>query len=308
MTLTVENRRELEVLEARLKTILPEEYQQSYEQLAPVPMRSAGLKFSADGRVAWNEIWGSFCDLAMAGGPPHKGTLLEPGAEAAIAAAPTQYEAVTEEICRGIMMAAQLEADPSPSPGWVRVICLSDAMAGWLLRAIVMENVAVTREGVALDLPAAPHFRLEKEIKNVVTVIAKTSHYWLEHMPRSQQRAIAHLFATLDRDAPLTVPGACDDSAAAGDQRVRDSVTQRIQSATGLTPSARRYPGWLGLDCSGVRRAIWMMRALVASNVLARREEATLFVPINGETDPGGDRVVRTVSLVHALAAAKAID
>ena len=39
-------------------------------------MRAAGLKYDADGKVAWDEIWGSFCDLAMAGGPPHKGKLL----------------------------------------------------------------------------------------------------------------------------------------------------------------------------------------------------------------------------------------
>jgi sirohydrochlorin cobaltochelatase len=32
-----------------------------------------------------------------------------------------------------------------------------------------------------LFLPAGPTFRLDKEIKNVVTVIAKTHHYWKEH-------------------------------------------------------------------------------------------------------------------------------
>jgi len=55
-------------------------------------------------------------------------------------------------------------------------------MAAWLVRAIVVENVAVRSEGSALDLPAGPDFRLEKEIKNAVAVIAKTCHYWLEHM------------------------------------------------------------------------------------------------------------------------------
>jgi len=43
-----------------------------------------------------------------------------------------------------------------------------------MLRAITMENVAVRLEGRALDLPAAPVFRIDKEIKNVVTVVAKT--------------------------------------------------------------------------------------------------------------------------------------
>ena len=31
-----------------------------------------------------------------------------------------------------------------------------------------------------------------------------------------------------------------------------------------------------------------MMRALVASNVLSRREGTTLFVPVNSVTDPTG--------------------
>jgi sirohydrochlorin cobaltochelatase len=61
-------------------------------------------------------------------------------------------------------------------------VCADEAMALWLLRAIVVENVAVRREGSVLFLPAAPHFRLEGEIKNVITVVAKTHHYWNEHL------------------------------------------------------------------------------------------------------------------------------
>jgi sirohydrochlorin cobaltochelatase len=51
----------------------------------------------------------------------------------------------------------------------------------WLLRAIVVENVSVRRENNVLYLPAAPHFQLGGEIKNVITVVAKTHHYWTEH-------------------------------------------------------------------------------------------------------------------------------
>ena len=158
----------LETLDARIKTLLPEEYRDSYEEMRPTPMRSAGLKYDADGAVAWDQIWGSFCDLAMAGGPPHKGALLQPGKEADINADFGRYDTVTEEICRGITMATGLRAYVSPTPGWVSVTCQSDAMAGWLLRAIVMENVAVRRRGSILELPAAPHFRLDKEIKNEI--------------------------------------------------------------------------------------------------------------------------------------------
>ena len=169
-------------------------------------MRSAGLKYGTDGKVAWDEIWGSFCDLAMAGGPPHKGRLLEPASRTDVDARPDRYREVAMEICRGIRMATGLEADLSPVTGWVRVACLSPGMAGWLVRAIVMENIAARADRTTLDLPAAPHFRLEKEIKNVVTVIAKTCHYWKGHMPRAQQRAIARMFAELAEDSPLIEP------------------------------------------------------------------------------------------------------
>src|ERR1700751_5906211 len=115
-------------------------------------MGSAGLKYGPDGKVAWDAIWGSFCDLAMAGGPPHKGTLLEPGTPADVEAQPEQHGVVVDEICRGITLVTDLPADASPIPGWVRVDCHGEAMAGWLLRAIVMENVAVRAEGRKLDL------------------------------------------------------------------------------------------------------------------------------------------------------------
>ena len=73
-------------------------------------MGSAALKYGADGRVAWDQIWESFCDLAMAGGPPHKGALLEPGSPAEIEAQPDRYQEVTDEICRGVSMVTDLQA------------------------------------------------------------------------------------------------------------------------------------------------------------------------------------------------------
>src|SRR5688500_14930448 len=98
-------------------------------------MRSAGLKLDAEGQVAWDEIWQSFCDLALAGGPPHKGKWLAPASAAEIAASPEQYDVAAAEICRGIWMAADLPAHADRS-GWIGVQCHSATMAGWLLRAI----------------------------------------------------------------------------------------------------------------------------------------------------------------------------
>jgi hypothetical protein len=180
-------------------------------------------------------------------------------------------------------------------------------MAGWLLRAIVMENVAARREGLRLDLPASPAFRLDKEIKNVVTVIAKTSHYWLGHIPRTQKAAIASLFASLAETSPLVEPEAWNDPLATAAHRdFVARVTRDIARATGLSGAATTSSGWFGLQCGSVRAAVWLMRAAVASNVLARREETVLLLPVNPRNDPNGDAIVTITTRIHRLARAKA--
>ena len=299
MTIGVDDQDVLEALDERLSILLPEDYQQTYEQLEPKPMRSAALKYDAWGRVAWDEIWGSFCDLAMAGGPPHKGALLEPGSRDEVSAWPERYGQVTSEICRGIELAAELPARPAAIEGWVRLTCADETMAQWLLRAITMENVSVRADGTSLFLPASPAFRLEKEIKNVVTVAAKTCHYWIGHTPHRQQRAVAALFAALDEHAPLVAP--------AFPPVADPQVEARLATATGLQPAARRYAGWAGVTCASVRGAIWIMRALVGSNVLARREETALFVPVNPSDDPDGTIVTTQTARMLRLAGVRGV-
>jgi hypothetical protein len=296
----------LAALDARLNALLPEEYQGAYEEVQPVSMGSAPLKLGRDGKVAWDMMWDTYCDLAMAGGPPHKGTLLEPATAALIDAEPTRYREVVDEICRGIRMVTGLEAAGSADPGWIRVSCRSGAMAGWLLRAITMENVAVRAHGTSLHLPAAPSYRLEKEIKNVVTVIAKTSHYWLGHMSPFQQREIARLLATMAEESPLLVPDASRDAASLDHERVVSTeMGDQIYRDTGLRAASHRYAGWLGVVCPSVRAAIWIMRGMVVRNVLARREGTVLFVPVHAGEDPGGQRVLNTLAHIHRLAVAK---
>jgi sirohydrochlorin cobaltochelatase len=295
------------VLEARIRTLLPEDYHDTYEQMRPVPMKSAPLKFDEDGDVAWNEMWGSFCDLAMAGGPPHKGTLLGPPAADAIAADRARYEAAQAEICRGVRLVTTLETSPSPSPGWIRVSCLGEGMAGWLLRAIVMENVAARADGRALDLPAGPEFRLEKEIRNVVTVASKTCHYWMDHMAFTQQRAITALLATMNAESPLVEPAHAHEDAARGHPAAADRLADEVERRTGLRTTDRATVGWLGLACPSVHAGVWMMRALVACNVLARRQDMVLYVPVHVGRDPDGQVVASAVGRVNRLAQARRI-
>jgi hypothetical protein len=242
----------------------------------------------------------------MAGGPPHKGQLLRPGVQADIDADFDRYDEVADEICRGIRMVTGLRAYAAPDPGWICVTCHGDAMAGWLLRAITMENVAVRRRGAILELPVAPQFRLEKEIKNVITVIAKTCHYWLGHIPEDQQRAIGDLFNVMAAESPLVEPDvATPDSAKSRELTTR--IATQIQRLTGMTLSSTRYPGWLGVECPSVGYAVWMMRALVAWNVLSRREGTVLFVPVNPGSDPRGAIVAGAVERVQRDAEARGV-
>ena len=295
--------RVFEELEQRLKMLLPEEYQERYDEIQPVSMGTAGVRYGADGKIAWDQIWGSFCDLAMAGGPPHKGTLLEPALDREIRADAGACEAVVAEICRGIMMVTDLEAEPSPSAGWVRVHCPTRGMAGWLLRAIAMENISVRADGPTLELPAGPSYRLHKEVKNVITVVAKTAHYWVGHMSVMHRQSIVDVIDAMTEESPLVAPtyGSSEDGAPVHEElaaRIADAIVR----ATGLQRSSHRHLHWVGLECGRVRTAVWMMRMLVAVNVLSRREGTTLLVPVNPVVDPDGEIVSDSVALIHRLA------
>ncbi len=163
-----------------MQNLLPPRYQDG-KAVSAAPMGSAPMQYDKDGQVAWDEMWTGFCDLALAGGPSHRDTLLEPVTPDEVKADQENYAWVVAEIERGLRLVADLPLVKSQSPGWVGIQCENEEMALWLLRAIVVENVCVRREGSTLFLPAGPRFRLDKEIKNVITVVAKTNHYWQEH-------------------------------------------------------------------------------------------------------------------------------
>jgi hypothetical protein len=165
----------------RMEDLLPSEYRGKAEAVSPNSMGSARIEVGADGKVPWDKIWTSFCDLALAGGPPHRGKLLEAVTSEECASDSDRYESVVTEIERGIQMVTGLTTVRSDSLGWVGVECDDQQMAAWLMRAIIVENVMVRRQGNVIYLPAGPEFQLTKEIKNVITSVAKTVHYWRDH-------------------------------------------------------------------------------------------------------------------------------
>jgi sirohydrochlorin cobaltochelatase len=296
----------MDEFDARVRLMLPDQYQDSLNDVQPLSMGSASLKFRSDGTVAWNEIWGSFCDLAMAGGPPHKGRLLEPDTPANTLALPESYQAVTAEICRGIDLVTGLAATPSDYPGWISVDCTSTGQAGWLARAIAMENISVGLDGMVLYVPSGPQYKLEKEIKNVITVMAKTCHYWFGHMSVEQRRSITTLLSDLEARSPLIHPVFPPGVAPMMNEKSFNKLEEKICSATQLC-CARDHSGWLGLTLKDVRSAIWLMRALVVGNVLARREEAVVFAAVNPIADPGGSALAARVISAYQLGVARNI-
>jgi hypothetical protein len=181
-------------------------------------------------------------------------------------------------------------------------------MAAWLLRTIVMENIAVRAAGTILELPAGPAYRLHKEVKNVITVIAKTAHYWVGHMSVMHRQTIADLIDAMTDESPLVAPAYdANPASAATHETVATRLADAVERDTGLTRSSHRHRDWLGLECGAVRPAVWIMRMLAAANVLARREGSVLFVPVNPRVDPDGEIASDAIVLVHRLAVSRGV-
>jgi sirohydrochlorin cobaltochelatase len=144
------------------------------------PMSAAPFVWRPDGRPDWAAMWSSFCELALFGGPPHRGPDSALRAVTEGAAAGAGSEAVAE-IRRGIWETTGLYSEPA-APGWLAVTCDSPKMAAWLCATIILENVDARSDEERLLVPADPSFELTDQVKSVITVVAKTHHYWSAHI------------------------------------------------------------------------------------------------------------------------------
>lgn len=146
-------------------------------------MSSAPFVYREDGRPDWGAMWQSFCELALYGGPPHRG---EADALHAVenpleVPANPEIDAIAE-IRRGIYETTGLYSEPAAEPGWLAVTCHSKKMAAWMAASIILENVDAKCDEERLLVPAHPSFRLKDEVKSVITVVAKCNHYWQAHI------------------------------------------------------------------------------------------------------------------------------
>ncbi len=145
------------------------------------PMAAAPLRFTTDGRVDWGSMWTTFCALPQDGGPPHRGADAFLAAREAADTASVGYRFAVAEIIRGVGDVSGLVAYAA-APGWIAARCTSPRMACWLAEAIGRENVQARADGTILFIPAGDDFQLAGEIKSVITAVAKTTHYWREHL------------------------------------------------------------------------------------------------------------------------------
>jgi sirohydrochlorin cobaltochelatase len=144
--------------------------------------------YREDGAIDWGNMWDSFCVLAQEGGPPHRGDMLLAPSNPDTSS--DNYHFAVTEIARGIWEVAELTAVPA-IPGWLEILCHSGSQARWLAEAILEENVQARHEGQLLFVPVGDQFRLKQEIKNVITAVAKTTHYWQEHLAVEVKQALA---------------------------------------------------------------------------------------------------------------------
>lgn len=144
------------------------------------PMAAAPMRYNEDGSVDWGNMWDSFCALALTGGPAHRGADSVVRADQNSDVDSADYKRVADEIVRGVYLVSGLKAQ-TDAPGWIAITCSSEDMATWLSNAARAENMEFRNAGNLLFAPCGASFRTEKEIKSVITVVAKTTHYWNEH-------------------------------------------------------------------------------------------------------------------------------
>jgi sirohydrochlorin cobaltochelatase len=147
-------------------------------------MSSAPFLWQEDGRPDWGSMWTTFCDLALYGGPPQRGA--DRALRAPHGAATGSDGAMLAEMRRGIWETTGLYAE-SGEPGWLAITCESPTMAAWMCAAIILENVDARVDEDRLMLPAGPDYELKDQVKSIITVVAKTHHYWQAHIAGAER-------------------------------------------------------------------------------------------------------------------------
>lgn len=177
------------------ETFDAEERRRKAEEAAKKPMAAAPMKFDEQGNVDWGNMWDSFCALALAGGPSHREAVLLP--EESCNPDSENYQRASREIMRGIFLVSGLKATPDKT-GWIAVEADSEGMAEWIAKAAEAEHVLFRSEGARFFVPCGESYQTKVEVKSVITVVAKTTHYWQDHVANEMKAAFV-LEDTIDK-------------------------------------------------------------------------------------------------------------
>ena len=60
---------------------------------------------------------------------------------------------------------------------------------------------------------------------------------------------------------------------------VLQEMARGITVVTGLSVVMSRTPGWIGVQCDSEEMAIWVLRSMIAENVMVHREGSVLYLP-----------------------------
>lgn len=172
-----------------------EERRRKAEEAAKKPMSAAPMKFDEQGNVDWGNMWDSFCALALTGGPSHREAVLMP--EESCNPDSEDYQRASREIIRGVFLVSGLKAMPDKT-GWIAVEADSEGMAEWIAKAAEAEHVLFRSEGARFFVPCGESYQTKGEVKSVITVVAKTTHYWQDHVANEMKAAFV-LEDTIDK-------------------------------------------------------------------------------------------------------------
>ena len=145
----------------------------------PEYMKAAEIIYDQNGNPEWNKMWNSFCNLAAEGGPSHRDNLHR------ISFPEKNFvydETIKNEIARGLRL-LNANVKEINNKGEIYIDLIFPNKAKWFRNIIDLENVAAKQKGKYLILPWSGNYKIDKEVKSLMTVWGKASHYWREHRP-----------------------------------------------------------------------------------------------------------------------------
>ena len=230
----------------------PRMYQDSYEDVQPVSMGSAGLKYGArrhrwrgtrsgERSATWRWPAARRTRARCSNRAPRRHRrAARPlrGGRRKRSAAASRWRPIST--ARPVARARLGARDLSQRRRWPAGCC---ARSSW-------RTSPRSARGRRSTFPPRRTFGSRKRSRTSSPSSPRPATTGLGHMPCAQQRAIADLFATMAEESPLVEPAlASDDGAEPSARRTVAPAWLRSIARHRAAPAPHRYAGWLGVEC-----------------------------------------------------------